>query len=66
MQRVRKSIFFALCYFKCWLVEERVIGQTAADRLLGKAGGMHTKGMIIFLHIGKGRNQRTVAGMGRK
>lgn len=44
-ERERANIFVP--YFsKCWLFKETVTGQGAVDIVLGKGGGMHTKGMI--------------------
>lgn len=46
MPREREQIFFVLYFLKSELFEEGVTGQSAVDRVLGKGGGMHTKGMI--------------------
>lgn len=44
--REREQIFFVPYFLKSGLFEEGVTGQSAVDRVLGKGGGMLTKGMI--------------------
>lgn len=45
-RRKREQTFFVPYFLKSRLFEEGVTGQGAVDIVLGKGGGMHTKGMI--------------------
>lgn len=45
-EREREQTFFVPYFLKSLLFEEEITGQGAVDIVLGKGGGMHTKGMI--------------------